>query len=428
MPKNMDKFEKLIKDKIEQHEVPFNEAHWNEMDAKLNSLKNVQYIKNIAIAASVVAVVAVSAYFISNNNMDDKNSIVNYSTEVNTNEQAPLIKEETSNTNNTTINTTNNENNIQENHANQTQVIDEKITEQLSEEKTPLLVEDIKQKEIVDNKTPENNNNTVADLNVQAEVLSSTVCLGQQVVFKSKVNAYNPSYLWDFGDGTTSNNAQPHHVYDKAGNYEVTLTVVNNETKQKTVEDVGSVTILPTPTKDFTYTEEALAHDKNKFSYPATTLKTENQNISAYLWKTNDGRTSTEVTPSFVFEDKGTYDVTLMLTHQSGCYVEFTKSVEITLDMDLLAPSGFIPNSSIEENQTFIPKALLGWDVNFKMIITDKSGKLIYETTDKSKPWNGKLNNSGEQLPNDIYLWKVVTYDVSGKAYHHNGTIRLMNK
>lgn len=427
MPKNMDKFEKLIKDKIEQHEVPFNEAHWNEMDAKLNSLKNVQYIKNIAIAASVVAVVAVSAYFISNNNMDDKNSIENYSTEVNTNEQAPLIKEETSNTNNTTINTTNNENNIQENHANQTQVIDEKITEQLSEEKTPLLVEDIKQKEIVDNKSPENNN-TVADLNVQAEVLSSTVCLGQQVVFKSKVNAYNPSYLWDFGDGTTSNNAQPHHVYDKAGNYEVTLTVVNNETKQKTVENVGSVTILPTPTKDFTYAEEALAHDKNKFSYPATTLKTENQKISAYLWKTNDGRTSTEATPSFVFKDKGTYDVTLMLTHQSGCYVEFTKSVEITLDMDLLAPSGFIPNSSIEENQTFIPKALLGWDVNFKMIITDKSGKLIYETTDKFKPWNGKLNNSGEQLPNDIYLWNVVTYDANGKAYHHNGTIRLMNK
>ncbi len=247
-------------------------------------------------------------------------------------------------------------------------------------------------------------------------------------MFKSKVNVYNPSYLWDFGDGTTSNNAQPHHVYDKAGNYEVTLTVVNNETKQKTVENVGSVTILPTPTKEFTYTEEALAHDKNKFSYPATTLKTENQNITAYLWKTNDGRTSTEATPSFVFEDKGTYDVKLMLTHQSGCYVEFTKSVEITLDMDLLAPSGFIPNSSIEENQTFIPKALLGWDVNFKMIISDKSGNLIYETTDKYKPWNGKLNNSGEQLPNDIYLWKVVTYDANGKAYHHNGTIRLMNK
>lgn len=426
----MDKFEKIIKDKIEQHEVPFNEAHWNEMDAKLNSLKNVQYIKNIAIAASVLAVVAISAYFISNTAIiDDKNNIENYSKEVITNEQAPLIKEETANTDNTLGNTTtNNENNIQKNHSNQTQVIDENKTNQLTEEETPLLIEDIQQKEIVDNETRENNSKAVADLNVQAEVLSSTVCLGQQVVFKSKVNAYNPSYLWDFGDGTTSNNAQPHHVYDKAGNYEVTLTVVNNETKQKTVEDVGSVTILPTPTKEFTYTEEALAHDKNKFSYPATTLKTENQNITAYLWKTNDGRTSTEATPSFVFEDKGTYDVKLMLTHQSGCYVEFTKSVEITLDMDLLAPSGFIPNSSIEENQTFIPKALLGWDVNFKMMITDKSGKLIYETTDKYKPWNGKLNNSGEQLPNDIYLWKVVTYDANGKAYHHNGTIRLMNK
>lgn len=138
MPKNMDKFEKLIKDKLEQHEVPFNEAHWNEMDAKLNSLKNVQYLKNIAIAASVVAVVAVSAYFISNNNMDDKNNIENYSTEVNTNEQTPLTKEETSNTNNTIGNTINNENNIQENHSNQNQAIEESKTEQLVEETSPF--------------------------------------------------------------------------------------------------------------------------------------------------------------------------------------------------------------------------------------------------------------------------------------------------
>ncbi|MFJ3390472.1 collagenase [Lysinibacillus sp. NPDC086135] len=37
------------------------------------------------------------------------------------------------------------------------------------------------------------------------------------------------SYLWDFGDGKTSEEANPTHVYDKEGTYNVTLTVKNDK-------------------------------------------------------------------------------------------------------------------------------------------------------------------------------------------------------
>lgn len=60
----MDKFDKFIKDQLEQHEVPFNEAHWNEMDAKLDAVNKQLWMKKIAVAASVVAVIAIAAYFI----------------------------------------------------------------------------------------------------------------------------------------------------------------------------------------------------------------------------------------------------------------------------------------------------------------------------------------------------------------------------
>ena len=33
------------------------------------------------------------------------------------------------------------------------------------------------------------------------------------------------TYLWDFGDGTTSNEINPQHTYDTIGDYDVTLTV-----------------------------------------------------------------------------------------------------------------------------------------------------------------------------------------------------------
>lgn len=47
------------------------------------------------------------------------------------------------------------------------------------------------------------------------------------------------AYLWDFGDGQTSNAANPSHIYAAAGNYIVTLTVTDN-TGQSSAPDVTS--------------------------------------------------------------------------------------------------------------------------------------------------------------------------------------------
>src|SRR5690606_28450429 len=35
------------------------------------------------------------------------------------------------------------------------------------------------------------------------------------------------SYLWDFGDGTTSQEVNPAHIYAAEGNYQVKLTAIN---------------------------------------------------------------------------------------------------------------------------------------------------------------------------------------------------------
>lgn len=57
----------------------------------------------------------------------------------------------------------------------------------------------------------------------------------------SHVNLVNTSqnaksYLWDLGDGTTSTDAAPHHLYDKCGTYHVKLTVTDAAGEQTTVE------------------------------------------------------------------------------------------------------------------------------------------------------------------------------------------------
>ncbi|EMA6343894.1 collagenase ColA [Bacillus cytotoxicus] len=49
------------------------------------------------------------------------------------------------------------------------------------------------------------------------------------------------SYLWDFGDGTTTTEANPKHVYKQEGTYKVTLTVKDNKGKKARNETTVTV-------------------------------------------------------------------------------------------------------------------------------------------------------------------------------------------
>ena len=64
------------------------------------------------------------------------------------------------------------------------------------------------------------------------QVSDDTPAVGQQIQFENKSAGYPPlSFQWDFGDGRTSTEANPRHLYAAPGDYEARL-IVHNQSGQ----------------------------------------------------------------------------------------------------------------------------------------------------------------------------------------------------
>jgi PKD repeat protein len=87
-------------------------------------------------------------------------------------------------------------------------------------------------------------------LPVAAAAVSSTAGVAPLTANFSSAGSYDPdgsisSYLWNFGNGTTSASANPSSTYTAPGNYTVTLTVTDNRGGQSSRSVVVSVSADP---------------------------------------------------------------------------------------------------------------------------------------------------------------------------------------
>ena len=145
------------------------------------------------------------------------------------------------------------------------------------------------------------------------------------------------SYLWTFGDGSTSTEKNPSHQYNATGTYSVKLTVTNSAgsntiTRQKYIR----VDKVDLPVAGFTGTPTT-------GTVPLTVGFTDASTgaITSYLWTFGDGSTSTEQSPSHEYTAPGTYTVKLKVTGEPGGSNTITRQNYIRVDKVPLPAAGF---------------------------------------------------------------------------------------
>jgi PKD repeat protein len=131
------------------------------------------------------------------------------------------------------------------------------------------------------------------------------------------------SWLWKFGDGTTSKTRNPSHTYSKAGTYAVTLTVTGpGGTNTCTYPDC--ITVYAAPKANFSAAPASgKAPLQVNFTDKSTGL------VTGWLWKFGDGATSTDESPDHTYEKPGTYTAKLTVTGPGGSGTK-TLSIRVT--------------------------------------------------------------------------------------------------
>ncbi|MCK4718758.1 MAG: PKD domain-containing protein, partial [Thermoplasmata archaeon] len=133
-------------------------------------------------------------------------------------------------------------------------------------------------------------------------------------------------YHWDFGDGTTLYGREVRHVYYGAGDYNVILTVTDDQEASSTDILPISISSIP-PVADagenrVTYTNTLLVFDGTGSYDP-------DGEIVSYHWDFADGHTSSGAQPVHSYADDGEYIVVLTVTDDDG--VTDTDTCKVTV-------------------------------------------------------------------------------------------------
>lgn len=121
------------------------------------------------------------------------------------------------------------------------------------------------------------------------------------------------SYLWDFGDGTTSTQANPSKIYGQPGLFTVKLKVINANGCIDSLIRTNYITIHTPVNPTFTANTVAACPPMNA-SFTTSVI-----NATNYSWNLGNNQTSSNVNASTIYQNTGTYDVSLTVTMDNGC-------------------------------------------------------------------------------------------------------------
>jgi gliding motility-associated-like protein len=141
-------------------------------------------------------------------------------------------------------------------------------------------------------------------------------------------NARKTSWLWDFGDGNTSTQQNPGHVYTAPGLYAVSLTVGTEFGCTETVTKTNFIRVVQSPVTDIAASADAICQQGLITFQGIETIP--DTSVLRWSWNFSNGQVSNlQNPPAQQYLAPGTFTVQLVTTNSSGCTDTTNRAITI---------------------------------------------------------------------------------------------------
>ena len=250
-------------------------------------------------------------------------------------------------------------------------------------------------------------------------------CIPDKINFKfnaQPVDSATYKFDWTFGDGASSNQYNPSHLYTVPDIYSVKLQITSPLGCTKSRKNINWIKIRNKPKADFDYSPKFVTNIN-----PTIQLENKSSEDTKYWsWYVGKkGYLNTE-NPTYSFVDTGYQTIRLNVRNTEGCIDSMTQTIYVEPSAAYFLPTAFTPN---EDAMNDVFKATgLYFDLikNFQFTILSRWGEVIFKTNDPQQGWNGLKNNTGEQSANGVYMYEILYTTPTGKQISKRDFVTLI--
>ena len=230
----------------------------------------------------------------------------------------------------------------------------------------------------------------------------------------------NYTFDWDFGDGNKGSALSPTNLYTDVGIYTVSLNLTSPIGCKVSKVWKNLIKVVPSPTAGFSFTPEKPNITKNTVQFTDESI-----DAISYLWNFDSLGISLIANPSFTFQDTGTFRISQIVLHPSGCSDTAFATISILPFINFFVPNAFTPNDD-GLNDDFIPKGSFEGIRAYSFTIWNRWGDKVFETNDYEIGWNGQRNNTGDIATPGVYAYLISYVDPLGKEQIVKGYCTLL--
>lgn len=229
-----------------------------------------------------------------------------------------------------------------------------------------------------------------------AGFFAEPVCQGNPTIFRNNTAAMgNTSYTWDFGNGKTSNDANPVETFANAGSYNVKL-----------VSGLGACTDTASQVVNVWANPSAAPTGESNLNGNGTiAFKANATGANRFQWFFGDGGSSTQENPIYRYPTNALHRVTLHVWSAEGCTQKYDLSVRVQATSVNTVLAGSIkayPNPTTGLVTIDAGNAdTKNWNVTVSNII----GKMVMKPENSFE--NGKMDINLAGLAQGVYMVNI---------------------